>query len=94
MLCGAFGFMLFSVLIAATAYFNQGKFRSAMIELLRRGQARNPTPETQQAVEYFTTPHGFVVMLVFLGLFMCAMFVLLSGLGGAISASLGRRKSQ
>jgi len=93
-LCGAIGFVLFAVLTAVTAYLDQGKFRSAMIELVRRTQARNPDPQTQQALEYFMTPHGFVIMLVLLGLFTCVIFVLLSGLGGIISASIGRRRSQ
>ena len=92
MLCGALGFVLFGVLTAATAYLDQEKFRSLMIELVRRAQARNPDPQTQQALEYFATPHGFAVMLVLLALFACIMFILLSGLGGAISASIGRRK--
>lgn len=94
MLCGTFGFVLFAVLTAVTAYVDQGKFQSLMIELVRRAQARNPDPQTQQALEYFATPHGFVVMMILLGLFTGVMFVLLSGLGGAISASLVQRKNR
>jgi hypothetical protein len=93
MLCGAIGFVLFTLLIALIAYLDQEKFRSAMIELVRRAQARNPSPQTQQAVEYFMTPHGFVVLLLLFGLLAGVMFVLLSGLGGAISASMGRRRN-
>lgn len=94
MLCGALGFALLGVLAAAAAYVDPGKFRSTMLEGVQWSQARNPSPQTQQAVEYFATPHGFVVLLVLLGLFTCVMFVLLSGLGGTISASIGRRRNR
>lgn len=94
MLCGAFGSLLFEALTAAIAYLDQEKFRSAMIELVRRAQVRNPDPQKQQALEYFMTPHGFVIMLILLGLLTCVMFVLLGGVGGIISASIGRRRGQ
>jgi MFS family permease len=93
-LCGAFGFVIFTLLTAVNtlAFRAQNEFRGAMIEAVRRAQARNPDPQARQMLDYFTSPHGLVVMLVMGGVFICVAFVLLSGLGGAISAALLRRK--
>ena len=93
-LCGAFGFLIFAVLTAVNtlAFRAQSEFRGAMIEAVRRAQARNTDPQARQMLEYFTSPHGMIVMLVLGGVFICVAFVLLSGLGGAISAALLRRK--
>jgi len=43
-------------------------------------------------LDYFTTPHGLMVMMILGFIFTGVMFVLLSGLGGSISAKLLRRK--
>jgi hypothetical protein len=93
-LCGAFGFAIFTALTAVTtlAFRAQNEFRNEMIEDLRRALARNPSPQATQAFEYFNSPHGFVVFLIMLSIFTCLMFVVLSGLGGTISATLLRRK--
>ena len=93
-LCGVFGFVIFTVLTAVNtlAFRAQDEFRGAMIEAVRHAQARNPDPQARQMLEYFTSPQGMVVMLVLGGVFICVAFVLLSGLGGAISAGLLRRK--
>ena len=91
---GLFGFLIFAALTAVTtvAFRAQNDFRGAMIEAVRRAQARNPDPQARQMLEYFISPHGMVVMLVMGGILICVAFVLLSGLGGAISAALFRKK--
>jgi hypothetical protein len=43
-------------------------------------------------LEYFLTPHGLMVMMVAGLVLMAILFVVLSGLGGSISAALLRRK--
>jgi hypothetical protein len=43
-------------------------------------------------LDYFITPQGLAVMMVFGFIFTAIMFVLLAGVGGAISAALLRRK--
>jgi MFS family permease len=93
-LCGTFGFAIFTVLTAVNtlAFRAQNEFHSAMIEAVRHAQARNPDPQARQMLDYFISPHGLVVMLVMGGVFICVAFVLLSGVGGAISAALLRRK--
>jgi hypothetical protein len=93
-LCGAFGFVIFAALTAVItlASHAQNEFRGVMMEAVRHAQARNPDPQARQVFDYFTTPQGLIVMLFFGFVFFCVVFVLLSGLGGAISAALLRRK--
>jgi len=92
-LCGAFGFAIFVALTAVItlASHAQDKFKTAIIEAVQRAQAGYPDNQAQ-SLDYFTTPHGMVVFLILVAVFSCVAFVLLSGIGGAISAGLGRRR--
>jgi hypothetical protein len=63
-----------------------------MIETIHRQQARNPDPQARQMLDYFLTPHGLLVMMIGGLVLMSVVFVLVSGIGGAISAALLRRK--
>lgn len=70
----------------------QNDIRDAMVEAIHRQQARTPDPQARQMLDYFLTPHGFVVMMIVGMIFTGVIFVLLSGVGGTISAALLRRK--
>ncbi len=93
-LTGLFGFVIFIVLTALEilVFRAQNELRDAMIQAVRQAQARSADPQARQMLDYFMTPPGLVFMMVFGFIFMCIAFVLLSGLGGAISAGLLRRK--
>lgn len=93
-LSGIFGFVIFVVLAGAQVALLHGEneVRNAMIEAVRHQQARNPDPQARQMLDYFLSPHGLLVMMTVGLIFMGLMFVLLSGVGGAISAALLRRK--
>jgi hypothetical protein len=93
-LTGLFGFAIFVVLTAVeTLIFHaQNELRDAMVEAVRHAQARNPDPQAKQMFDYFMTPQGLAVMMVVGMIFLGIVFVLLSGLGGAISAALLRQK--
>ncbi len=93
-LSGLFGFLIFTALkvVNTVAIGAQSELRDAIIEAVRRAQARNPDPQARQMLEYFTSPHGMVVFVILAAVISCVAFVLLSGLGGAISAALLRRK--
>ena len=93
-LSGVFSFAIFTILTAVNtlAFHAQKEFRNAMIEAVRHAQARNPDPQARQMLEYFTSPQGLVVMMALGFVLICIAFVLLSGLGGAMSAALLRRK--
>jgi len=93
-LSGLFGFLIFAVLASIQVLLLQGgnEVREAMIEAVHRQQARNPNPQAGQMLDYFLTPHGLMMMMVVGLILMGILFVLLSGIGGSISATLLRRK--
>ena len=64
-----------------------------MIEKLQQAAANSPDPQAHQFANYFASPQGMTVLMIFGLVFICVAFVLLAGMGGAISASLARRKN-
>lgn len=93
-LAGLFGFAML-ILLGGTemlVFHLEEKQREAVIEIVRQAQARASDPQTRQALDYFTTSQGMVVMMVLGLIFMGISFVVLSGLGGAVAAALLGRK--
>jgi hypothetical protein len=93
-LTGLFGFGFLMVYGAAemVAGHTNGGMHAAVIETVQQARARAPDPQTRHALEYFVTPSGVATFMILAFLLMCATFVLLSALGGAVSASLLSRK--
>jgi len=93
-LAGLFGFAVFVVLTAVTTLVShaENELREAMLQAIQQAQTRSPDPQARQMLEYFTTPHGLIVMMILGFAFTGVMFMLLSGVGGSISAALLRRK--
>jgi hypothetical protein len=93
-LAGLFGFGLLVVLSAGDTlvFHGQARMHAEMVQRIQQAQARNQDPQTRQVFEYFMTPQGMAFMMIFGFVIACSIFVLLSGIGGAISASLLRRK--
>jgi hypothetical protein len=94
-LVGLFASPIFAVLRVAqvVASGEQAELRKAMIEKLQQAAANSPDPQAHQFADYFTSPQGLTVLMIFGLVFICVAFVLLAGMGGAISASLARRKN-
>ena len=94
LLTGLLGFAIFVVLAAfdTVASHAGNEIRQTMIDAVHRQQARTPDPQARQILDYFLTPDGLTVMIIVGLIFMGIGFVLLSGIGGAASASLLRRK--
>jgi len=92
---GLFIFGLLIIVIAAwtLAFHSEADAHAQVIQVIQQAQARNPDPQARQTMEYLTTPQGMAFLMVVGFVFMGVLFVLLSGLGGAISASLLRRKA-
>lgn len=92
---GLFVFGLLMIVIAAgtLALHSESETHAQVIQVVQQAQARNPDPQAKQAFEYFMTPQGMAVMMVVGFVFMAFLFVVLGGIGGAISASLLRRKA-
>ena len=88
-----FGLVIIVIAIGTFAFHNQAETHAQVIQIIQQAQARNPDPQARQAFEYFMTPSGMALMMIIGFVFMCLLFVMLSGVGGAISASLLRRKA-
>jgi MFS family permease len=93
-LAGLFAFLIFLVLTALeTVIFHaRDEFRQIMIEGVRRAELRNPDPQARQILDYFMTPPGLILMAILGAIFLCVVFVVLSGIGGTVSATVRRRK--
>jgi len=92
---GLFAFGLLMIVIAAgtLAFHNEADTHAQVIQVIQQAQARNPDPQAKPVFEYFMTPQGMALMMVVGFVFMSVLFVLLAGIGGAISASLLRRRA-
>jgi hypothetical protein len=66
--------------------------RGKLIEVVEQTAARNPDPQAQQAMEFFKSPQGIVLLLTTALIGIILAFVIFSGLGGALGAVLLRRK--
>lgn len=88
-----FGLLMIVIAVGTLALHSEADTHAQVIQIIQQAQARNPDPQARQAFEYFMTPQGMAFMMVVGFVFMGVLFVLLSGVGGAISASLLRRKA-
>ena len=68
--------------------------REDLMAGIEQAAARNPGPQSQQAVEFLKTPPGIVLLLTMALIVTLVAFVVFSGLGGALGAILFRRKEQ
>ncbi len=92
---GLFVFGLLMIVIAAgtLAFHSEADTHAQVIKTIQQAQVRNPDPQARPVFEYFMTPQGMALMMVVGFVFMGVLFVVLSGVGGTISASLLRRKA-
>jgi ABC-type phosphate transport system substrate-binding protein len=93
-LAGLFGFLAFLVVTATSTLTRGGEdeMRQALVEAVHLQQARATDSQVRQMFDYFLTPQGMMVVLGLGFVMMGIAFVLLSGAGAALSASLLRRK--
>lgn len=94
-LSGAFAFAILAFVsgITVVGVGGRAEFRNRMLETVHHYQAANPDPQTQQVYEFFQTPQGMTVMVIGGMIFMCALFIVIAGLAGMISASVANRRS-
>jgi len=93
---GLIGFAVSAVLLAVSVVlFHTGsELRGLVLDAIQQQAARNPAPEAQQVLQFFKSPEGFAVIMI-AGLAMMFLAVLIfSSLGGALGASLLRRKDR
>ncbi len=95
--CGLFGFLVFFLMaMVQIRVFHQGEeIRKAFFANLDK-TVKDADPQVQQEIQqmaqYLKTPEGFVASIVLMAIFVCALFVFFSILGGAIGSSMTRRK--
>lgn len=81
-----------SVVLGPLVAFSTGSDRQRLIDGLHQQQARALDPQARQMLDYFLTPNGLATLIIASLIVAGILFVLLSGLGGAVSAWLQRRK--
>jgi hypothetical protein len=95
---GAFGgLLLFAAstileMLAVVVLHEGAEIRAQIMEKLQQAASRYPGPEVKPFLEFVNSPDGFAILLVGSLIFVLVAFILLSSLGGALSAAfLGRR---
>ena len=69
-----------------------GKIRTVLLDALQQQSSRYPDADFQASLDFFRSPTGLVLMLVFFFIAALIILILLGMLGGALGgASLGRR---
>lgn len=94
MVTGILGGGIFSALLSVgiILFHAWDTVREKLVEVVEQTAARNPDPQAQQALQFFKSPEGIVLLLTTALIGTLLAFVVFSGLGGALGAALFRRK--
>jgi hypothetical protein len=69
-----------------------GQVRGKMLEAIEQAASRTSDPQAQQVFDYFRSPAGMAVMMVFVLFFALVLFIIVGGIGGALGGVFfGRR---
>jgi hypothetical protein len=83
-------FLFFSL---AAIYFKTTQYRDFVLSRIHEIAARNPDLQTQQMLQWFTTPDGLIVFTA-IGLGMILMAFLIIGMGsGALAVALRKPRN-
>jgi len=96
MLSGAIGFLLWGVIMAlrVAILHTGGELRAEMIHAIEQAASRSIDPQAQAAANWLKSPPGFALMIVLTLFFTFIVFLILSGIGGAIAAAILRRRQR
>lgn len=99
-LAGLFGFLMYGTVASLAMISGQvrSQFRVEMANSLKQAATRSADPRAADMIRPFVdglnTPGGLATMFGLMLFFLLIFFVLLSGIGGAVGASLfGHRRS-
>jgi len=69
-----------------------GKIRAFLLDVVQQQSGRSAEPEFQASLDFFRSPTGLVLMLVFFFIVALILFILMGMLGGALGGvGMGRR---
>lgn len=93
-LAGLFAFLVFAALMLFELSTPSGRVEAhkAVVDNLHTLEAGYSDPEQRQRVEDWMRPERMPILYLLSTLFLAALFVVLSGVGGAIAAALLRRR--
>jgi hypothetical protein len=87
-----FGMAAIIEAIAVALFHSGGQIRNKMLEAIQQASSRTSDPQTQQVFDYFKSPPGMAVMMIFVIFFALISFIVLGGVGGSLGGVLfGRR---
>jgi len=87
-----FGMSIILEALAVAVLHKGAEIRSEMIDKIQQAATRYPAPEVQPFLDFVRSPGGLTFLIVGSLIFGFIAFLVLSGLGGALSAAfLGRR---
>jgi hypothetical protein len=91
---GIVGFVILALvrILSTFAMHAQDTVRTSAIEAVQRTGSFYNDQEIKEAVEVLKTPGGLAFSLIVGALIVSAIFAILCGIGGAVSAALLRRK--
>ena len=93
-IAGLFASGLFGIVVAMmlTVSNQAAELHQQIMERFRAAESRATDPQQKQVMEFLMTPQAMRVEMIVSAVFMAVIFVVLSGIGGAVAASLLRRK--
>jgi hypothetical protein len=93
---GFFSFGMAAIIEAlAVALFRSGaQIRNKMLEAIQQAASRTSDPQAQQVFDYFKSPAGMAVMMIFVLIFALISFIVLGGIGGALGGVFFSRRDR
>jgi hypothetical protein len=91
---GLFSFGMAAIIeaVAVAVFRSGGEIRNKMLDAIQQAASRTNDPQAHQVFDYFKSPAGMAVMMVFVLIFALLSFIVVGGIGGALGGVFfGRR---
>jgi hypothetical protein len=87
-LMGLLSFSFYSAFFLSPA--SQAKFREVIVNNLQQRAAQAPDPQSQQVLQWFGTPHGFIAVTAMILAMILAIFLIIGIISGAMAVALAK----
>ena len=84
---GLLSFVLPTIVVVIVMVQHSAEYRQQAMLMFQQRLGPNPDPQTLHIAQWFSSPQGFVLEVVFTVLFLLAIVAIISSLVGAISAA-------